>query len=142
MLYLVGTMEYIIHYSGYPMVLEGYSDANWISDVDELYVMSGYVFTLGSATVSRMSCKQTILTRSTMEEELAALDTATVEANWLRELLMDLSIIEKPLPQSNGDSQSRQFKGQYEVIKTHQKTNKVCQENEKFRGYYIELYPY
>jgi hypothetical protein len=142
MLYLVGTMEYIIHYSGYPMVLEGYSDANWISDVDELYVMSGYVFTLGSATVSWMSCKQTILTRSTMEEELAALDTATVEANWLRELLMDLSIIEKPLPQSNGDSQSRQFKGQYEVIKTHQKTNKVCQENEKFRGYYIELYPY
>jgi hypothetical protein len=57
MLYLVGTMEYIIHYSGYPMVLEGYSDANWISDVDELYVMSGYVFTLGSATVSWMSCK-------------------------------------------------------------------------------------
>jgi hypothetical protein len=142
MLYLVGTMEYIIHYSGYPMVLEGYSDANWISDVDELYVMSGYVFTLGSATVSWMSCKQTILTRSTMEEELAALDTATVEADWLRELLMDLPIIEKPLPQSNSDSQSRQFKGQYKVIKTHQKTINVCQENEKLRGYYIELYPY
>jgi hypothetical protein len=33
--------------------------------------------------------------------------------------------------QSNGDSQSRQFKGQYEVIKTHQKTVKVYQENEK-----------
>jgi hypothetical protein len=33
-----------------------------------------------------------------MEAELIALDTATVEANWLRELLMDLSIVEKPLP--------------------------------------------
>jgi hypothetical protein len=32
-----------------------------------------------------------------MEAELAALDTATVEAYWLRELLMDLPIIEKPL---------------------------------------------
>jgi hypothetical protein len=31
---------------------EGYSDANWISDVGELYVMSGYVFILGGAAVS------------------------------------------------------------------------------------------
>jgi hypothetical protein len=96
--YLVGTMEYGIHYSGFPAVLEGYSDANWISDLDELYATSGYVFTLGGATVSWRSCKQTILTRSTMEAELTALDTATVEANWLRELLMYLPIVEKPLP--------------------------------------------
>jgi hypothetical protein len=26
--YLVGTMDYIIYYSEYPIVLEGYSDAN------------------------------------------------------------------------------------------------------------------
>jgi hypothetical protein len=87
--YLVGIMDYRIHYSRYLAVLEGYSDVNWISDVDELYATSGYVFTLGGAAVSWRSCKQTILTRSTMEAELAALDTATVEANWLRELLMD-----------------------------------------------------
>jgi hypothetical protein len=66
--------------------------------MDELYVMSGYVFTLGSATISWRSCKQTILTRSTMEAELTALDTGTVEADWLRELLMDLPIVEKHLP--------------------------------------------
>jgi hypothetical protein len=87
--YLVGTINYGIHYSGDPKVLEGYSDANWISDADELKATSGYVFTLGGGTVSWKSCKQTILTRSTMEAELAALDTATVEAEWLRELLMD-----------------------------------------------------
>jgi hypothetical protein len=56
--YLVGTMDYRIHYSGYPVVLKGYNDANWISDVDELYVMSGYVFTLSGATVLWRSCKQ------------------------------------------------------------------------------------
>jgi hypothetical protein len=50
--YLAGTMDYIIHYSRYPAVLEGYSDANWIFDVDKLYATSGYVFTLGGATVS------------------------------------------------------------------------------------------
>jgi hypothetical protein len=33
-----------------------------------------------------------------METELAALNTTTVETDWLHELLMDLPIIEKPLP--------------------------------------------
>jgi hypothetical protein len=96
--YLKGTMDYGIHYTGYPRVLEGYSDSNWISDADEIKATSGYVFTLGGGAVSWKSCKQTILTRSTMEAELTALDTATVEAEWLRELLMDLPIVEKPIP--------------------------------------------
>ena len=33
-----------------------------------------------------------------MEAELIALDTATIEAEWLRELLMDLPVVEKPIP--------------------------------------------
>ncbi|WVZ83089.1 hypothetical protein U9M48_030269 [Paspalum notatum var. saurae] len=97
MCYLKGTMSYGIHYSGHPAVLDGYSDANWISD-DELYATSGYVFMLGGGAVSWRSCKQTILTRSTMEADLAALDTASVEADWLRELLMDLPVVDKPIP--------------------------------------------
>jgi hypothetical protein len=32
-----------------------------------------------------------------MEAELTALDTATVELEWLRELLMDLPMVEKPV---------------------------------------------
>jgi hypothetical protein len=79
--YLAGRMDYGIQYSRYPTVPEGYSDANWTSDVDELYAMSGYVFTLGGAAISWWSCKQTILMRSTMEAELATLDTATMEAD-------------------------------------------------------------
>jgi hypothetical protein len=96
--YLKGTASYGIHYTGYPRVLEGYSDSNWISDADEIKATSGYVFTLGGGAVSWKSCKQTILTRSTMEAELTALDTATVEAEWLRELLMNLPVVEKPIP--------------------------------------------
>jgi hypothetical protein len=65
--YLAGKMDYRIHYSSYPTIIKGYNDANLISDVDELYATSGYVFTLGGAAVSWMSCKQTILIRSTME---------------------------------------------------------------------------
>jgi hypothetical protein len=35
---------------------------------------------------------------SNMEAELTALDTSTVEADWLHELLMELPIVKKPLP--------------------------------------------
>jgi hypothetical protein len=63
----------------------------------ELYATSKYVSTLDGDVVSWRSCKQTILTRSTMEAKLTALDTATVKADWLCELLMNLSIVEKPL---------------------------------------------
>ena len=66
--YLKGTSSYGIHYTGYPRVLEGYSDSNWVSDADEIKATSGYVFTLGGGAVSWKSCKQTILTRSTMEQ--------------------------------------------------------------------------
>jgi hypothetical protein len=87
-------MSYGFHYSGHPKVLEGYSDANWISDADELYAISGYVFLFGGGVVSWMSCKRTILMKSTMEAELAALDTARAEAECLRELLLDLPMVE------------------------------------------------
>jgi hypothetical protein len=93
--YLKGTMSLGIHYTGYSTILEGYCNANWTSDADEIYATSGYVFSLGGGAVSWKSCKHTILTRSTMEAELTALDTASVEAEWLRELLMDLSVVEK-----------------------------------------------
>jgi hypothetical protein len=95
--YLAGTMDHRIHYSSYPAVLEEYDDANWISNMFELYATSGYVFTLGGVAVSWRSCKQTTLTRSTMKAKLTALDTTTVEDDWLRELLMDLPIVEKLL---------------------------------------------
>ena len=87
-----------IHYSGHPVVLEGFSDSNWISDSDDMKATSGYIFTLAGGAVSWKSSKQTILTRSTMEAELVALDSAAVEAEWIRELLSDLPVLEKPIP--------------------------------------------
>ena len=32
-----------------------------------------------------------------MEAELTALDTVTIETEWLHELLMDLPVVEKPI---------------------------------------------
>ncbi|KAM2709368.1 hypothetical protein EV2_047063 [Malus domestica] len=50
--YLRGTMDYSIHYKGFPYVVEGYSDANWITDSSEVKSTSGYVFLLGGAAIS------------------------------------------------------------------------------------------
>jgi hypothetical protein len=60
LLYLKETIGYGNHYTGYPRVLEGYCDANWISDADEIYATSGYVFSLGGGAISWKSCKWTI----------------------------------------------------------------------------------
>jgi hypothetical protein len=79
-------------------MIDGYSYSNWISDADEFYATSGYVFTLGGGAISWRSCKQTILTRSTKEAELTTLDTATIEAEWLCELMMDLPVVEDSVP--------------------------------------------
>jgi hypothetical protein len=87
-------MTYGIHYTGNPKVLEGYCDANWISDADELYATRRYVFLFGGGAVSWKSYKQTILTKSTIEAELTALDTAGAEAEWLRDFLLDLPVVE------------------------------------------------
>jgi hypothetical protein len=52
MRYLRSTTSYGLHYTGYLDVIEGYSDTNWISDVDEIKATSGYIFTIGGAAVS------------------------------------------------------------------------------------------
>nr|GEY73887.1 zinc finger, CCHC-type [Tanacetum cinerariifolium] len=39
--YLKGTMEYGLTYSGYPSVIEGYSDVGWINNMEDHSSMSG-----------------------------------------------------------------------------------------------------
>ncbi|KAJ9567173.1 hypothetical protein OSB04_003139 [Centaurea solstitialis] len=68
------TRECGLHYGRYPTVIKGYRDANWIFDIKDSRSTSGYVFTLGSATISWKSSKKTIIARSTMESEFIALD--------------------------------------------------------------------
>jgi len=98
MRYLRGTMDYAIECSGFPVVLEGYSDANWISDSDETKSTSDYVFTLGGGAVTWRSARQTIIARSTMESEFVALEMAGSEAEWLKNFLANIPLGMKPNP--------------------------------------------
>ncbi|XP_075074507.1 secreted RxLR effector protein 161-like [Nicotiana tabacum] len=95
--YLEYTQDYALHYNKYPTVIEGYSDANWITGSTETKSTNGYVFTVGGGVVSWKSSKQTCIARSTMESELIALDKASEEAEWLQNILEDISFWPKPL---------------------------------------------
>ncbi|GJW82156.1 putative RNA-directed DNA polymerase [Tanacetum coccineum] len=76
--------------SRYPAVIEGYSDANWISDIKDSRSTSGYVFTLRGGAISWKSSKQTVISRSIMESEFIALDKYAEEAEWLCQFVEDI----------------------------------------------------
>ena len=91
-------MDYSIEYSEFFVVLEWYSDANWISDSDETKSTSGYVFTLGGGAITWRSARQTIIARSTMESEFVALEMAGNKAEWLKNFLANIPLGMKPTP--------------------------------------------
>ncbi|KAJ9556749.1 hypothetical protein OSB04_011363 [Centaurea solstitialis] len=96
--YLKGTMDYGLYYLGYPSVLEGYSDASWITHVEEDHSSTtGWVFLLGGGAISWASKKQTCITNSTMESEFVALAAAGKEAEWLRNLIYEIPLWSKPI---------------------------------------------
>ncbi|GKG14441.1 zinc finger, CCHC-type containing protein, partial [Tanacetum coccineum] len=45
--YLKKIMDYRLTYTGYPLVLEGYTNASWISNIEDNSSTSGWVFLLG-----------------------------------------------------------------------------------------------
>ena len=91
-------MNYSIIYSGFPTVLEGYINAKWISDSDEIKSTSGYVFTLGGGAVAWKSSKQTLIAFSTMESEFIALESAGKKAEWLKNFLSRIPLGMQPIP--------------------------------------------
>ncbi|GKD14612.1 zinc finger, CCHC-type containing protein [Tanacetum coccineum] len=73
--YLKKTIDYRLTYTGYPSVLEGYIDASWISNTEDNSSTSGWVFLL----------------------EFMALAAAGKEAEWLKNLLLEIPLWSKPI---------------------------------------------
>ena len=93
--YLKRTKDYGLQYSKFPAILEGYTDASWISSFGDNKSTTGWVFTLGGGAVSWKSKKQTCITHSTMESEFVALADAGKEAEWLRDFLLEIPLTSK-----------------------------------------------
>ncbi|GJW48338.1 zinc finger, CCHC-type containing protein [Tanacetum coccineum] len=67
--YLKKTMDYRLTYTGYPSVLKGYTDASWISNTEYNSSISGWVILLAAGK----------------------------KAEWLKNLLLDISLWSKPI---------------------------------------------
>ena len=87
-----------ICYSGFPTILEGYSDASWITSIDDNHYTSGWIFTLGGGPISWASKKQTCISHSTMESEFIALAAIGKEAEWLRNMLLEIKLWPQLMP--------------------------------------------
>nr|GEY70705.1 zinc finger, CCHC-type [Tanacetum cinerariifolium] len=83
--------------SGYPSVLKGYTNASWISNTEDNSSTSGWVFLLGGGKFSLASKKQTCITSSTMEYEFVALATTGKEAEWLKNVILEIPLWSKPI---------------------------------------------
>ena len=95
--YLLRTKDYGIAYSGEPPILEGYSDASWITNEEDNFSTSGWVFVYGGGAISGSFKKQTCIADSTMSAEFIALASASSEVEWLRNLMFEIPLLPKPI---------------------------------------------
>jgi hypothetical protein len=84
-----------------------------------------------------------------MEAELAALDTITLEAGWLHELLMDLPVVEKPILaiSMNCDNQTviikvNSFRDDMKSTRHVKRRLKSVKKTKKLRNNSVGLCPY
>ena len=91
--YIKGTINYGLIYD-YDANLDpkGYCDADWAGSPNDRRSISGYVFMIGTKTISWSSKKQPTVALSSTEAEYRSLANATCEVMWLKKLLGDLHI--------------------------------------------------
>nr|KYP46269.1 Retrovirus-related Pol polyprotein from transposon TNT 1-94 [Cajanus cajan] len=99
--YLQGTKCHMLTYrrSNHLEVI-GYSNSNFVGCVDSRKSILGYVFILARGAISWKSAKQIVVASSTMEAEFVVCFEATIQANWLRNFILGLGIVDsiaKPL---------------------------------------------
>ena len=58
--YLKRIKSFALFYNKFPSVLEGYTDASWITSINDNKSMSGWIFTLGGGAISWASKKHDV----------------------------------------------------------------------------------
>ena len=71
--------------------LVGYTDSDWVGDIETRKSTSGFVFHLGSGAISWSSKKQPVVALSTAEAEYIAAASCATQAVWLRRILEELN---------------------------------------------------
>ncbi|KAI5334755.1 hypothetical protein L3X38_024888 [Prunus dulcis] len=88
------TKNMFIVYGGNPeLLVEGYTDSDFESNVDIQKFNSGYVSTLNGGAISWRCCKQSTTANSITEAEyMDALESAK-EAIWIKEFITELGVV-------------------------------------------------
>ena len=79
--------------------MEGYSDADWGSCLDDRRSTSGYCVFVGGNLVSWRSKKQSVVSRPTAEAEYRAMALVICEMLWIKGLFIRVECIKKRLPE-------------------------------------------
>nr|KYP68427.1 Retrovirus-related Pol polyprotein from transposon TNT 1-94 [Cajanus cajan] len=97
--YLQGTKCHMLTYrrSNHLEVI-GYSDSDFAECVDSRKSTLGYVFLLARGAISWKSEKQIVVASLTMKAEFVACFEATIQANWLRNFISGLGIVDSAKP--------------------------------------------
>jgi hypothetical protein len=85
--YLRATIDMELTFSGDLTGLTGYSDADWAGDLDTRRSTNGYVFNIGSGTISWSAKRQMAVALSSCESEFMGQTQAIKEAIWLKNFL-------------------------------------------------------
>ncbi len=91
--YLRRTKDMILVYGGGELRLDGFTDADFQSDVDDRKSISGYLFTCNGGAISWKSSKQPTTADSTTEAEYIAASDAAKEAVWIRKFITELGVV-------------------------------------------------
>ena len=91
--YVQSTLDDALFYAAdAPLVLYGYTDADWASSIVDRRSTSGFMFSFGSAAVTWSSKKQPTVALLSTEAEYRGAAVAACEVAWLRTLLGDLGV--------------------------------------------------
>ena len=92
--YLKRTKDMFLVYGGdKELIVNGYVDASFDTDLGDSKSQTGYVFTLNGGAVSWCSSKQSVVAGSTCEAEYIAASEAANEGVWMKEFISDLGVI-------------------------------------------------
>ncbi|KAL0455652.1 UNVERIFIED_CONTAM: Retrovirus-related Pol polyprotein from transposon TNT 1-94 [Sesamum latifolium] len=89
--YLKRNKDMFLIYGGGELILEGYSDASFQSDDDDIKFQSGFVFKLNGGVVNWKSSMQDA--DSTTEDEYIAASEAAKEAVWMKNYIQELGVV-------------------------------------------------
>jgi hypothetical protein len=91
--YLAGTLDLVLCFGVHerPLLLEGYSDADYVGDITDRKSHTSSLLLLNQAPVVWCSRKQSCIAMSTTESEYIAASYTTKDIIWMRRLLQNLT---------------------------------------------------